>query len=63
MHVRNPMPSKDSRLRRSLSEITETSYTAVTEAEPEDRHRPPSPTLDGDVSLPLIYDSEGPTAM
>ena len=65
MHVRNPIPSKDShpeRRDRDLSEITEASYATTTEVDPEGRHPPPSSTVNGDVrSRPLAY--EGPTAM
>jgi phospholipid-translocating ATPase len=63
MHLRNPIPNEDSRpARRDLSEITEASYAAAIEADPEGRHRPPSSTFDGDVrSRPLSY--EGPTAL
>ena len=63
MHVRNPIPSQDfNPERRDPSEITEASYATATEVDPEDRHRPPSSTIDGNVrSRPLSY--EGPTAL
>jgi phospholipid-translocating ATPase len=63
MHVRSPLPGKDSQPERGdLSEITEASHATATEVNPEGRHRSPSSTLDGDArSRPLSY--EGPTAL